>query len=288
MLTLNEEAAVVHADWTWVDSDPGWEPAVIDTTVAHSARMYDYWLGGKTNFPPDRALGDEVERIIPTIRFMARENRRFLGRAVRRLMREQGIDQFLDIGTGIPTEGNTHEVAQQENPAARVVYVDNDPIVLAHARALMVGSSTGRTAYVHADLREPEAILQHPALVKTLDLSRPVGLMLVSILMLIPDADDPWALVGRLMDALPPGSCLVVSHVTGDFNPTSVASVAEAENEGRLPLAPRGQEAVSRFFGDWELLEPGVVPVMAWSPEGPAPEDPEAAYYWAGAARKPR
>jgi hypothetical protein len=287
-LTLGEEAVAVDADWTWVDGEPGWAPTVIDTTVAHSARMYDYWLGGKTNFPPDRALGDEVERIIPTIRSMARENRRFLGRAVRRLMREEGIDQFLDIGTGIPTEGNTHEVAQRENPAARVVYVDNDPIVLAHARALMVGSPTGHTAYVHADLREPEAILEHPALARTLDLSRPVGLMLVSILMLLPDADDPWALVGRLRDALPPGSCLVVSHVTGDFDPKAVASVAEAENDGRLPLTPRGHEAVSRFFGGWELLEPGVAPVMAWSPEGPAPEDPRAAYYWAGAARKPR
>ncbi|MEY9875345.1 hypothetical protein ABH931_004846 [Streptacidiphilus sp. MAP12-33] len=279
---------MVQPDWTWVDEDPGWRPAVIDTSVAHSARMYDYWLGGKTNFAADRALGDEVERIIPTIRFMAGENRRFLGRAVRRLMREEGIDQFLDIGTGIPTEGNTHEVAQLENPDARVVYVDNDPIVLAHARALMVGSPTGRTAYVHADLREPEAILRHPALAETLDLSRPVGLMLVSVLMLLQDAEDPWARVAELRDALPAGSCLVVSHVTGDFDEKAVSTVAEAENEGRLPLAPRGREAVARFFGDWELLEPGVVPVMAWSPDGHAPEDPEAAYYWAGAARKPR
>jgi hypothetical protein len=286
-LTLREEAVAAGADWDWVDTDGTWEPPAIDTTVPHSARMYDYWLGGKTNFAPDRALGDEVEKIIPTIRMMARENRRFLGRAVRELMLREGIRQFLDIGTGIPTEGNTHEVAQQVDPAARVVYVDNDPIVLAHARALMVGSAPGRTAYVHADLREPEAILAHPALAQTLDLGRPVGLMLVSILMLLPDAEDPRALVGTLRDALPAGSCLVISHVTGDFAPAAVASVARAEQEGQLPLTPRGRADVARFFGDWELLEPGVAPVMAWRPEGPEPQDPKAAYYWAGVARKP-
>ncbi|MCX4750257.1 SAM-dependent methyltransferase [Kitasatospora sp. NBC_01287] len=272
--------------WARMDQDGMADPPEIDTTVAHSARMYDYWLGGKTNFAPDRALGDAVEQLIPTIRTMAQENRRFLGRAVRHLVREQGIRQFLDIGTGIPTEGNTHEVAQLADPTARVVYVDNDPIVLAHARALMDSSPAGRTAYLHADLREPEAILSHPALRQTLDLTRPVALMLISVLMLVADADDPWKHVATLLDALPAGSCVAVSHVTADFDPAAVGAVVDAEDEGRMTLVPRGRAEVARFFGDWELLEPGLSPVLAWRPDGAAPARPEAAYYWAGVARK--
>jgi hypothetical protein len=271
----------------WQRQTSGWEPPKIDTSVAHAARMYDYWLGGKTNFAPDRALGDAVEQLIPTIRTMARENRRFLDRAVRHLVREQGIHQFLDIGTGIPTEGNTHEVAQQADPAARVVYVDNDPIVLAHARALMTSTPAGRTAYIHADLRDPQLILGHDALRETLDLERPVGLMLLGILMLFADADDPWQKVAVLLDALPAGSCVAVTHVTADFDPQAVQAVVDAEDHGRMTLVPRTQAEVGRFFGDWELLEPGIVPVMAWRPDGDPPVDPKAAYYWAGVARKP-
>ncbi|GAA1068894.1 SAM-dependent methyltransferase [Kitasatospora nipponensis] len=272
--------------WSWVGRDGAWEPAAIDTTVAHSARMYDYWLGGKTNFAPDRELGDAVERLIPTIRTMARENRRFLGRAVRHLVHEQGIGQFLDIGTGIPTEGNTHQVAQLADPAARVVYVDNDPIVLAHARALMDSTTAGRTAYLHADLREPKGILHHRALHETLDLTRPVGLMLLGVLMLVADADDPWQQVATLLEALPPGSCVALTHVTADFDPQAVQAVVDAEDEGRMTLVPRDRAAVGRFFADWELLDPGIVPVMAWRPDGTPPADPTAAYYWAGVARK--
>ncbi|MDH6575404.1 SAM-dependent methyltransferase [Kitasatospora sp. MAP5-34] len=272
--------------WARLEPEPSWEPPAIDTSVAHSARMYDHWLGGKTNFAPDRELGDAVERLIPTIRTMARENRRFLGRAVRHLVREQGIRQFLDIGTGIPTEGNTHEVAQLADPAARVVYVDNDPIVLAHARALMSSTPVGRTAYLHADLCDPKAILDHPTLREVLDLDEPVGLMLLGVLMLVADADDPWRQVGVILDALPVGSCVAISHVTADFDPDAVGAVVDAEGEGRMTLEPRTRAGVGRFFADWELLEPGIVPVMAWRPDGEPPADPEAAYYWAGVARK--
>ncbi|WP_431682345.1 SAM-dependent methyltransferase [Kitasatospora sp. KL5] len=263
-----------------------WQPPEIDTSLPHSARVYDYWLGGKDHFPADRALGEVFEQAIPTMRQMAKENRVFLGRAVRHLVREAGIRQFLDIGTGIPTGGNTHEVAQAEAPESRVVYIDNDPIVLAHARALLVGDERGRTAYIHADLRDPAAILSHPALTETLDLTQPVALMLVAVLMLVADEDEPHARVAELLDALPSGSHIVVTHPTADFDPETVAGVVAAADQGKLTLVPRSREQVAAFLGDWELLEPGVVPVMAWRQDGEPPADPEAAWYWAGVARK--
>ncbi|WP_083976555.1 SAM-dependent methyltransferase [Kitasatospora azatica] len=278
---------MVHNEWAQPGEDEMVEPPPIDTTVAHSARMYDYWLGGMTNFAADRRLGAAVEELIPTIRTMAWENRRFLGRAVRHLIQAHGISQFLDVGTGIPTKGNTHEVAQLANPAARVLYVDNDPIVLAHANALLSSTAVGRTAYIHADLREPRSILDHPALRETLDLEQPVGLMLLGVLMLVADADEPWLHVAELLDALPPGSCVAVSHVTADFDPRAVGAVVNAEDEGRITLVPRTKAEVGRFLADWELLEPGIVPVMAWRPDGEPPADPQAAYYWAAVARKP-
>ena len=266
--------------------EPEVPPVDLRIDLPHSARMYDYWLGGKTNFPPDRALGEAFEQAIPSIKLMARENRRFLGRAVRYLAGEAGIQQFLDIGTGIPTEGNTHEIAQSVNPKARVVYVDNDPIVLAHARALMDSTDAGRTAYIHADLREPEKILTDPVLAQTLDLDRPVGLTLVAVLMLIADRDDPWGSARTLMDALAPGSCVAVTHPGSDFDPVAMDAVVEAAARGQMVLVPRARDEVARFFGDWELVEPGVVPVMGWRPDGEPPADPNAAYYWSGVARK--
>ena len=262
------------------------EPVDLKTDVPHSARMYDYWLGGKTNFAPDREMGELFEQVIPGIKTMARENRRFLGRAVRHLVQEEGIRQFLDIGTGIPTEGNTHEIAQLAAADSRVVYVDNDPIVLAHARALMDSSTAGRTAYIHADLMEPEKILADPALARTLDLDQPVGLTLVAVLMLIADEDDPWGRVRVLMDALAPGSCVAVTHPGADFDPVAMGAVVEAATRGGMVLVPRTREEVARFFGDWELVEPGVVPVMGWHPDGEPPTDPAAAFYWSGVARK--
>jgi len=264
----------------------GWAPPGIDTSRPHSARVYDYWLGGKTNFAVDRAMGEAVEQAIPTIATMARENRKFLGRAVRYLAGEAGMRQFLDIGTGIPTEGNVHEIAQQIAPEARVVYVDNDPIVLAHARALMVSGDMGRTAYIHADVREAKQILANPALTEILDLSQPVGLMLVAVMMLVPDHDDPWGKVDTLRDAMPSGSYLAFSHHGVEFNPEAMAGNVAAAAQGGVTLVPRTKEDVQRFFGDWELVEPGVVPVMAWHPDT-SPDDPDAAYLWAGVARKP-
>jgi hypothetical protein len=262
-------------------------PAGIDTGVPHSARIYDYWLGGKDNFAADRAMAEAFIAAIPTIRTMAAENRKFVHRVARYLVGEAGIRQFLDIGTGIPTRPNLHEVGQQIAPETRVVYVDNDPIVLVHARALMVSSEQGRSEYIHADLREPEKILADPALTSTLDLSQPVALTAIAILMLLSDADDPWGKTRVLMDALPSGSYVAITHPTQDFNPEAIAAAVAAANQGHMTLVPRGRTDVERFFGDWELIEPGVVPVLAWRPEGRPPEDPTAAYYWAGLARKP-
>src|SRR5215218_10011905 len=199
-----------------IEHDPGRLPPEINTSVAHPARRYDYWLGGKDNFPADREAGEAVAAVFPSVRIGVLENRRFMCRVVRFLARELGIRQFLDIGTGIPTSPNVHEVVQAVDPASRVVYVDNDPIVLVHARALLTSSPEGATAYIDADLREPEKILNHPDLLRTLDLSQPTGLLLVAILHFIMDADDPYGVVGRLVGAMPSGSHLVVSHVTAD------------------------------------------------------------------------
>src|SRR4051812_1006472 len=196
----------------------------IDTTTAHPARRYNYWLGGKDNFAADRASGDAIEAAMPTIRLMALENRMFLGRAVRHLA-EQGIAQFLDIGTGIPAPGNTHEVAQSVIPAARTVYVDNDPIVLTHARALLTSAPTGTNAYLDADIRRPESILNHPDLAATLDLTRPVALMLVAVLHFVRDDEDPQGIVRKLIGALPAGSYVVATHATWEYQ--SAESIAE-------------------------------------------------------------
>lgn len=239
-----------------------------DPTVAHSARVYDYWLGGKNNFPADREAGDRVVEIRPAILSDVGENRAFLRRAVRFLVAEAGIRQLLDIGTGLPSAGNTHEVAQAEAPESRVVYVDNDPMVLAHARAMLTGTP-GTTAYLKADLREPDSILRDAA--KTLDFSRPVAVMLVAILHHIRDEDDPAGIIRTLMAAVPPGSYLVISHLASDIQPDVVAKVAVEYNE-HVPAGQvrRTREQVARFFAGLELLPPGVVQSPRWRPESPA------------------
>jgi hypothetical protein len=208
-------------------------------------------------------------------------------RVTRYLTRDAGIRQFLDIGTGIPTRPNLHETAQEIAPETRVVYVDNDPIVLVHARALMVPGEQGAVQYIDADLREPERILASDEVARTLDLTRPVGLMLVAILMLLRDDEDPWGKVRTLMDALPSGSYVALTHPTQDFDPEAMAAAVAAATQGNVTLVPRRREEVTRLFDGWQLVEPGVVPVMAWRPDGPPPADPRAAYYWAGVARKP-
>ena len=265
---------------------PVQQRAAIDTSVAHPARVYDYWLGGKTNFAPDREAAQVITAQFPTAPATARANRAFMQRAVR-FLAEQGVDQFLDLGTGIPTSPNVHEVAQAVNPAVRVVYADNDPIVLAHARALLASHPAGKTAYIHADLRDPEAILAHPELAATLDLSRPVGLLLVAVLHFLPDEADPWGVVARLLAALPSGSYLVASHGTADGTDLSrsAAALAAARRVG-YALIPRDRAEVARFFNGLELVEPGVVPVREWRPDGP-PSRAQGVFVWAGVGRKP-
>ena len=249
--------------------------ARIDTSVAHPARRYDYWLGGKDNFAADRASGDAVARAFPSIRTTAIENRRFLQRTVRFLADNAGIRQFLDIGSGLPTNPNVHEVAQAVTPAARVVYVDNDPIVLTHARALLTSSPEGATAYLDADLHDPEKILSDANMLETLDLSQPVGLTLVAVLHFIADDKDPYGIVRRLTDALAPGSYLVMSHGTVDYaEPQVIADIAR----GRYGLMrPRSREEFARFFDGLQVLPPGIVSVAEWGTDDEPGAHPSAA-----------
>ncbi|BCY10386.1 SAM-dependent methyltransferase [Actinoplanes sp. L3-i22] len=245
-------------------------PAGLDTSTVHPARRYNYWLGGKDHFAADRESGDQIEQAHPTIRLAARENRAFLQRAVRHLAADAGIDQFLDIGTGLPTADNTHEVAQRANPAARVVYVDNDPMVMAHARALLSSSDQGRTCYIEEDLREPGTILAHPQLRDTLDLSRPVGLTLVAVLHFIEGQDRARAIVAELLSALAPGSYLTLSHGTVDF-----ATEQEKAYARQVPgVHLRSRDQIAAFFTGLDLIEPGIVPVAHWRPGIPADQLP--------------
>jgi hypothetical protein len=263
-------------------------PQDINTDVAHPARVYDYWLGGKDNFPADRALAEHIMEAIPTMRTMAAANRAFLSRAVRYLAKEAGIRQFLDIGTGIPTSPNVHEVAQAVTPDSRVVYVDNDPIVLAHARALLTSQEAGETSFIGADLRQPKSILDHPTLMSTLDLSQPVAVMLVAVLMYFRDTDspNPFEMVATLLEAMPPGSYLAITHPTADFNAEAMGGAVAAAERSGVTLVPRNQAETEEFFAGLDVVDPGVTPVLSWRPDKP-PDDPRSAYYWAGIARKP-
>ena len=268
---------------------PNWLPQEINTNEAHPARVYDYWLGGKDNFPADRALAEHIMQAIPTMRAMAAANRAFLTRAVRYLAAEAGIRQFLDIGTGIPTSPNVHEVAQAVAPDARVVYVDNDPIVLAHARALLKSQNIGETAFILADLHEPQAIVDHPTLGATLDLTQPVAVMMVAVLMYFRDTEDPnpYGMVSTLLEPMPSGSYLAVTHPTADFDPQAMAGAVAAAEQAGVTLVPRSRAETEAFFTGLELVEPDVVPVLAWRPDGEPPAEPHSAYYWAGIGRKP-
>jgi S-adenosyl methyltransferase len=254
-----------------------------DTSVAHIARVYDYWLGGKDNFAADREAAEEALAINPGLLADVRANRAFLARAVRYLAAERGIRQFLDIGTGIPTADNTHEVAQSVAPESRIVYVDNDPVVLLHAQALLASDPAGSCDYIDADLRDPEKILA--AAVRTLDFSRPVAVMLIAILHLIPDADDPYGVVARLMAAVPPGSYLALSHPASDIEAAVMTRAATRLNRlmsQRVTLRSRAE--VSRFFDGLALAEPGIVQPPWWRPAGPAPS--AGISVWCGVARK--
>jgi hypothetical protein len=266
------------------DDEP--ESPPLDTSVAHVARVYDYWLGGKDNFAVDRAAGDEAISAYPDMYSSVRANRAFLRRAVAYLAAEQGIRQFLDIGTGLPSANNTHEVAQAVAPESRIVYVDNDPIVLAHARALLTSSREGATGYLDADARDPAKILRQAA--QLLDFGQPVAVLLVAILQLVGDDDDPYGLVAELMRAVPAGSFLVISHVPSDMQ-RQASGVAEAASLlSRLMtqrVTPRSLAGVTRFFDGLDLLDPGVVPIQQWRPE--TGKDAAArAGMWGGVARK--
>ena len=252
---------------------PGEDPAgqskrpPFDTTVANQARIYDYLLGGKDNYEADRAAVDAVLKIAPELGFTARENRAFLGRAVRYLAAEAGIRQFLDIGTGIPTGGNTHQVAQAAAPEARVVYVDYDPVVLAHARELLKSSKAGATQYIDADLRDTAKILDQAG--RLLDFTQPVALTLLMILHVIPDSDDPYAMVARLMDALPPGSYLALSHLGAELldQQKTEGFQGVVRRQAQQQYIGRSRKEIEQFFDGMDLVEPGVVRVEEWRPD---------------------
>ncbi|MEU7874639.1 SAM-dependent methyltransferase [Dactylosporangium sp. NPDC049140] len=274
----------MHGDQSATDPLPK-----IDTSVPHPARRYDYWLGGKDNFAADRESGDAVAAAFPSIKTAILENRAFLRRAVTFLAAEVGIRQFFDVGTGIPTSPNVHELAQSITPAARVVYVDNDPIVLSHARALMTSAPGGATAYIDADVRDPDKILADADLRRVLDMSEPVALMLVALLHFIPDDADPHGIVARLVEAVPSGSYLVMSHATYDYMPPEVIAQLDAADSGPITFHPRSREDFARFFDGLEILPPGIVSVAEWRADnepGTRPTAAEIASHCA-VARKP-
>ena len=262
--------------------------ALLKTDVPHSARLWNYLLGGKDNFAADREAAEYALALMPELVQSARANREFLGRAVRFLAGEAGIRQFLDIGTGLPTADNTHEVAQRHAPESRIVYVDNDPLVMVHARALLNSSPQGRAAYIEADLNDPGAILANPVLHETLALKQPVGLMLIAVLHFISGHGAAKPVVTRLLDALPPGSYLVATHATSDFGtPEQQALYQQLIEQGKSDVWTRNKDEFADLFAGLELVEPGVVPASEWRPE-PGAEIPERSdiNVWSAVGRK--
>ncbi|MGH3069633.1 MAG: SAM-dependent methyltransferase [Streptosporangiaceae bacterium] len=267
--------------------EPSWAPPGVDTRRANVARVYDYWLGGSHNFLADQDLGRSIAAVDPNIRDFARANRAFLGRAVR-FLSAAGISQFLDIGSGIPTQGNVHEVAQQANPGARVAYADIDPVAIAHSKAILAGHEN--TAIIEADLREPDKILAHPATRRLIDFGQPAGLLLVAVLQFIADADDPWHIAATLRDALAPGSYLVLCHGTSEGRPTVAQAAQKVYNSGvSTPINMRSRAEILRFFDGFDLVDPGLVYIPQWRPDSPAdvPSDPSKFWGLVGVAQKP-
>lgn len=237
---------------------------------AHSARIYDYFLGGKDNYPADREAAAKIEQAIPSVRAVARDNRAFMVRAVR-YASELGVRQFLDIGTGIPTEPNLHQVAQESTPEARVVYVDNDPIVLAHARALLVGKPEGITRYVQADVTEPDLILADPELQRTMDFDEPVALSLIALCHFVPGSRI-YDIVDTLLAPLASGSLLLMTHLTTDFDPAMVEGTVQAYRHSGIEMEARTYAGVAHFFRNMEVLDPGIVAIENWYPAGTHPD----------------
>jgi trans-aconitate methyltransferase len=266
-------------------NDEGRIPDGIDTSVAHQARVYDYWLGGKDNFAVDREAAELALAAYPGLRRGVRMQRAFLSNAVRYLADTAGIRQFLDVGTGIPTASNTHEVAQAVASDARIVYADNDPMVLAHARALLTSTPEGATTYLDCDLRDTEKLLRGAA--GLLDFGQPLALLLIGVLQLIPDENDPHAIVAQLVEAVPPGSWMAVFHPASDILPEQSHEAARRVSaRSATTTTLRSREQVLRFFDGLELLEPGVVQVHRWQPGSATPDDGEQVSGWAGLARK--
>jgi trans-aconitate methyltransferase len=264
---------------------PASNGAAFDPAVAHPARVYAYWLGCKDNYEADRKAAEDVIRLRPQVVASARANRRFGARMVRFLAASCGMRQFLDIGTGLPAPDSTHEVAQQVAPGCRVVYIDNDPMVLSHARALLTSTPQRSCDYVHADVRDSAAILAGGA--RTLDLSRPVAVLLLAILHFVPDSDDPAAVVARLAGQIAPGSFIAISHLTADAAPEQVGAAVTAYNtQTSVPAQPRTHSQVTRLLGGLPLLAPGVVPVSQWRPS--IGEVPQPCDLYGGLARVPR
>jgi hypothetical protein len=267
-------------------TDTGFAPAEVDTTKAHPARMYNYYLGGKDNYPADQQAAAEVIKRTPEIRDIARVNRDFLRKAVQFLAAEAGIRQFIDIGTGIPASGNVHEIAGKVDPESHVVYVDNDPIVNVHANALLTGRGT--TGIVLADLRDPAAILAHPTVRQLIDFDQPVALLLIAILHFIREDEDPAGIVATLRDALPDGSYLAISHVTNDFRGKAATDAMAVYDQATSTVTLRSHNQIAAFFSGWDLVEPGLVQTPVWRPEGELPRNMDKIWLYSGVARLSR
>jgi len=283
MAPRDQDGAAAHpADDDLFD---GWAAAGVDPTKPNIARVYDYWLGGRHNLVADRELAEAMATLDPWIPAACKANRAFLGRAVR-FLTGQGIRQFLDIGSGIPTAGNVHEVAQSTAPGARVVYVDRDPVAVTMGRKLLTGND--RADVVQADIRDLDAILGSPAVGRLIDFGEPVAIMLVAILHFVLDADEPYRLVQRLRDTAAPGSYLILSHVTLQDNEALAAAAERIYNSRAADGQARSREQIAGFFGDWELAEPGLVYSPKWRPGSPddVPDHPEKYWFLAGVARK--
>ncbi|GAA5050302.1 hypothetical protein HNP84_004107 [Thermocatellispora tengchongensis] len=255
----------------------------INTQIPHSARVWDYWLGGTENYPADREVGDQILRVMPDLPVNARAERQFIRRVVRYLAGEAGVVQFLDIGTGIPTAGNTHEIAQSVNPAARIVYVDNDPVVLIHARELLHGSPEGAVDYIDADLRNPEPILQ--AATETLDFTQPIALLLMGVLEFVPDDEQARAAVRTLLHALPRGSYLGLAHSV--HSPSMDEAAARWNASDAAPIMLRTPADLEMFFEGLELMPPGVVSLPKWHPDATTQYTDREVYQYGGLGRKP-
>lgn len=249
------------------------------------ARIYDYLLGGKDNYAADRLAAMRLMSVVPDVALACRHNREFLKRAVKFLVRQEGIRQFVDIGTGLPTRGNVHEIARDINQDTRVLYVDNDPVVISHAQALLADAPT--VVAINRDLRSPREIIGHPACQALIDLDKPVAILLVAILHFIPDEAGSYGIVDELKAAMPSGSYLVISHATGDDVPAEVADqIREVYSRANAPAAPRTREGIARFFDGLEMIPPGLVDACAWPSRGEEPE-PGRTIFFAGIGRKP-